>query len=161
MRLLFISLCVVLFPLSGFPVGPGDDAPQLVLSEMKSGESTSLEEFTGKVVYLDFWASWCGPCRKSLPEYERMMKELPGDRFAIIAINLDENRDDAVRFLENHPVSYTVLMDPAGDTASQWQIRAMPSSFLLDTSGRVIRSWAGFKPAHIADIKNEIDLLLN
>jgi thiol-disulfide isomerase/thioredoxin len=123
---------------------------------METGRPVSLENFRGKVVYVDFWASWCGPCRKSLPLYEEMKEEFPSETFEIVAINLDEDRNDAVRFLEKHPVSYTILLDPAGTTASQWQIQAMPTSFLLGADGRVIRSWAGFYPSHMEEIQNEI-----
>jgi peroxiredoxin len=85
-----------------------------------------------------------------------MKEQFSPERFQIVAINLDEDRQDAVRFLEQHPVSYTVLLDPAGTTASQWQMQAMPTSFLLDGEGRVIKSWAGFYPSHLEDIENEI-----
>jgi len=146
----------LLFPLEGFAVGAGDTAPDFELPAMGNELPMSLADFTGRVVYLDFWASWCGPCRKSLPLYEEMKGEFPEDRFEIVAINLDEDRYDAVRFLEKHPVSYTILLDPAGTTASQWQIQAMPSSFLLDGDGQIIKAWAGFTSSHLEEIQNEI-----
>jgi len=127
-----------------------------MLPALESGQAISLADFQGKVIYLDFWASWCGPCRQSLPLYEQMKSEFPAEAFEIVAINLDESRDDAVRFLEDHPVSYTILMDPAGKSANQWQIQAMPTSFLLDSDGRIIRSWAGFNSSHLDEIENEI-----
>lgn len=137
-------------------MGAGDTAPDFELPAMGNELPMSLADFTGRVVYLDFWASWCGPCRKSLPLYEEMKGEFPEDRFEIVAINLDEDRYDAVRFLEKHPVSYTILLDPAGTTASQWQIQAMPSSFLLDGDGQIIKAWAGFTSSHLEEIQNEI-----
>jgi len=137
-------------------VGAGDTAPDFELPAMGNELPMSLADFTGRVVYLDFWASWCGPCRKSLPLYEEMKGEFPEDRFEIVAINLDEDRYDAIRFLEKHPVSYTILLDPAGTTASQWQIQAMPSSFLLDGDGQIIKAWAGFTSSHLEEIQNEI-----
>jgi thiol-disulfide isomerase/thioredoxin len=148
--------CLLPLPSNGFPAAPSEGAHNFSLPGLKTGQEISLEDFRGKVIYLDFWASWCGPCRKSLPLYEEMKKEFPPDRFEIVAINLDEDRNDAVRFLEKHPVSYTILLDPAGTTASQWQIQAMPTSFLLDSDGRAIGSWAGFYPSHLEEIQNEI-----
>lgn len=148
--------CLLLLPSKGFPASSGVDARDFMLPAMEAGQEMSLADFRGKVIYLDFWASWCGPCRKSLPLYEEMKKEFPPERFEIIAINLDEERYDAVRFLEKHPVSYTILLDPAGTTASQWQIQAMPSSFLLDVDGQIIKAWAGFTSSHLEDIQNEI-----
>ncbi len=112
-------------------------------------------------MYVDFWASWCGPCRKSLPLYEEMQASFPANSFRIIAINLDEEREDALHFMESHPVSYTVLLDPEGATASQWQIRVMPSSYLLDTNGVIVKAWAGFELSHIEEIENEIRALLH
>jgi thiol-disulfide isomerase/thioredoxin len=156
-----VMLGALLTPISGFCVEVGDAAPWLTLPELESGKPWTLQETTEKVVYIDFWASWCGPCRKSLPLYEEMRKEFEENQFVIVAINLDEDSVDAVQFLGNHPVSYTVLSDPDGSSANQWQIKAMPTSFLLNKRGVVVRSWAGFKPSHIAEIQNEVRLLLN
>ena len=148
--------CLLLLPAQGLPAAPGKEAPGFRLPALETGQVTSLAEFRGKVIYLDFWASWCGPCRKSLPLYEQMKAEFLPEKFQIVAINLDEERDDAVRFLDKHPVSYTVLLDPDGTVASLWQVQAMPTSFLLDVDGRVVQSWAGFYPSHLEEIKNAI-----
>jgi thiol-disulfide isomerase/thioredoxin len=147
---------LLMLPAKGFPAAPDVSAPDFVLPTITTGQEKSLADFRGKVIYLDFWASWCGPCRKSLPLYEEMKKKFPPDRFEVVAINLDEDRNEAVHFLEKHPVSYTILLDPAGTTASQWQIQAMPTSFLLDDNSRIIKSWAGFYPSHLEEIQNEI-----
>jgi len=162
----FLSALLLLFGLLASPVEvyaaePGDTAPEFALPELGSDRSVALLELRGKVVYLDFWASWCGPCRKSLPLYEKLKADFPADSFLLVAINLDENREDAVRFLEKHPVSYPVLMDPGGSSALAWQIKAMPSSFLLDENGSVVKGWAGFEPSHIEEIRDEINALLD
>jgi len=139
---------------------PGQAPPDFELPALDQDQMVKLSDMTGKVVYIDFWASWCGPCRQSLPLYEEMNKNLPADKFQIIAINLDERREDAIRFLDSHPVSYLVLLDPSGDTARQYQVKAMPSSYLVDTGGSVVKAWAGFTPSHIEEIENEIRSLL-
>lgn len=150
--------------LLGWILTPGpvlaDGAPALSLPELGTGNTVSLAQLQGEVVYVDFWASWCGPCRKSLPLYEQMAQELGETGFRIVAINLDEEREDAERFLAMHPVSYTVLLDPAGESAETWQIKAMPSSFLVDQNGNVARSWSGFKESHLEEIRSEIEALL-
>jgi len=148
--------CLLLLSYDLSALGPGDTATGFELPTLRNGQLMTLADFRGKVIYIDFWASWCGPCRKSLPLYEAMRTEYPQERFEIVAINLDEDREAAVRFLDKNPVSYTVLMDPGGVVASQWQIPAMPSSFLLDQQGWVINAWAGFQPSHLEEIQNEI-----
>jgi len=134
--------------------------PTFELPGLEGGAPVSLEEYRGKVVYLDFWASWCGPCREAMPLYEAMYREIGSDRFEVLAINLDEEPQDALNFIARHPVSYPVLTDPAGSTAKAWGLKVMPTSFLLDSSGRVVREYPGFRSAHMADIRRDIETLL-
>ncbi len=145
------------------------------LPQLDSSGELTLEDFRGKVVYLDFWASWCGPCRKSLPLYETLYQELAaqtqsgqtvtmhsqGGRFTVLAINVDEDLQDAIRFLQQHPVSYPVLLDPQGLAAADWRVKVMPSSFLLDRSGNVVKEYAGFEESHIEEIRHDIQALLD
>ena len=140
--------------------GASDPAPGFSLPLLSENEIISLSELEGKAVYIDFWASWCGPCRQSLPLYEVMNAELPQDKFHLVAINLDESREDALQFLQLHPVSYTVAFDPEGVSASAWNIRAMPSSFLVNPQGEIVKEWIGFQPSHIEEIEDEIRSLI-
>ena len=138
----------------------GQPAPTLVLPRLENGNSVSLSDFKGQVVYVDFWASWCGPCRQSLPLYESLYKRLPARRFQILAINLDEDTKDAKSFLSRHPVSYPVLVDPAGISARTWLVPVMPSSYLADGNGNLAHTYAGFKPSHMEKIEHDIKTLL-
>ena len=101
------------FSLPALATQPGEPAPVLVLPLLNENKDISLSDFEGKIVYVDFWASWCAPCRQSLPLYEALHHRLPSDRFQILAVNLDEDSRDAKRFLDRHPVSYPVLTAPA------------------------------------------------
>lgn len=161
-RLVAPLLAVVLAGSAATLSADGQDpgAPGFSLPEWPGGSTVTSGQLRDHVVYLDFWASWCGPCRESLPIYEQMHREFEAQGVRFVAINLDEERADAERFLARNPVSYTVLLDPDGDTAAAWQIKAMPSSFLLDTDGSVVRSWAGFESDHAEDIRNAILELL-
>ncbi len=138
----------------------GEPAPDLALPLLGDGSEVRLSDYTGKVVYVDFWASWCGPCRQSLPLYESLYQKLASDRFQILAVNLDEQLADAETFLERHPVSYPVLLDPAGDSARDWSLQVMPSSYLVDGQGRLAFIYAGFEISHLEKINDDIETLL-
>jgi len=116
----------------------------------------ALDSLRGKVVLLDFWASWCGPCRQSFPLYEALRKEMPAQDFTLLAINLDDMIDGPKAFLEEHPVGYTSVADPDGDVAKQFGLIGMPSSFVLDRDGIVRARHAGFKPKDIDEVRKEI-----
>ncbi len=159
----FLFQGLITFILGSRAVAAPDAAtvPEFSLPTLAGEGSVSLAQYRGKIVYLDFWASWCGPCRKSLPLYEAMYRDLDTERFAILAISLDEDPKDASDFLEKHPVSYTVLSDPDGATAEAWGLKAMPTSFLLDGSGELVEAYPGFETSHLEVIRNDIETLLD
>jgi thiol-disulfide isomerase/thioredoxin len=136
-------------------------APAFDLPRLDGKGAIALQDLRGLIVYVDFWASWCGPCRQSLPLYEEMYQRLPPGRFRVVAINLDEYREDAEDFLRRYPVTYNIVHDPAGGSAQTWGIKAMPTSFLVDEGGRVVAEWIGFQPSHVQELENEIRALLD
>ena len=120
----------------------------------------ALTSLRGKVVLLDFWASWCGPCRQSFPVYEALRKEMPASDFAVLAVNLDEMIDGPTAFLEEHPVGYTSVADPLGEVARKYGLIGMPSSFVLDRDGIVRARHIGFKPKDLDELRREIRELI-
>lgn len=159
-RMLTAVLLWVGINTSALALDPGEMAPELMLARLGGEHMVSLSEYRGNIVYVDFWASWCGPCRQSLPLYEDLHRSLTDSNFQILAVNLDENRDDANRFLNEHPVSYPVLLDPSGESARRWSVKAMPSSYLVGSDGRLAQIYYGFKPSHMKRIEHDIKILL-
>jgi cytochrome c biogenesis protein CcmG/thiol:disulfide interchange protein DsbE len=104
-----------------------------------------LAAFRGQVVYLDFWASWCVPCRQSFPWMSRLQGELAPDGLVIIAVNVDRERADAERFLREHAAQFHIVFDPEGLLPGKFRVRGMPTSFLIDRSGRVQARHEGFR----------------
>ena len=114
------------------------------------------DSLRGKIVYVDFWASWCGPCRQSFP-WLRTLHERYGDQgLAIVAINLDKDRAVAERFLAKYPAPFRVAFDPAGKTADAFHVQALPSSFLIGRDGRLLEGHAGFDPKYATSIESRI-----
>ena len=135
-------------------------APDVYLDTLDGEGSGSLYEHMGKVVYLDFWASWCGPCRQSLPLLNKLYNKKKDECFEVIAVNLDEDRDAGLEFLDSFPVDYTVLYDPASETPELYNVMGMPTSVLIDREGVVRYIHKGFKPSDMKKIKKEVDKLL-
>ncbi len=155
--LMAMALCL---STSAFAVSAGDSAPNFKLPNLKTGKLESLKKYRGKVVYLDFWASWCGPCRQSLPLLNDLRKELKRKGFEVVAVNLDEETADAKAFLKQFPVSYPVLMDPKGKVPEKYELPGMPTSFLIDKKGRIQHIHIGFKPKDMKNIRKQVIALL-
>lgn len=141
-------------------VSVGDTAPDFLLPTLDGRATGSLSASHGKVRYVDFWASWCPPCLASIPETVALQEDLGGDRFTVIAINLDERIENAARFVDRFSVNYECLSDPQGGTAEAWDLPAMPSSFVVDPEGRVTLVHAGFRPGDMKAIRAHIVELL-
>jgi cytochrome c biogenesis protein CcmG, thiol:disulfide interchange protein DsbE len=104
-----------------------------------------LQHLSGKVILLDFWASWCEPCRDSFPWMAQLQQRLGPQGLVVIAVNLDRDRKLAARFLEQASVEFRIEYDPEGKLAEQFGVVAMPMSFVIDRQGRVRERHAGFR----------------
>jgi peroxiredoxin len=141
---------------TGGATEPGERAPDFRLPSFATGASVGSAQFRGKVVLVDFWASWCSPCRESLPLYNALKKNFPAADFALLAVGLDEDVDDARKFLRAHPIDYPALEDPQGEVAAAFGLKGMPSSYLIDRDGIVRFRHIGFAPHEIATLQREI-----
>jgi len=130
-------------------------ACRVAFAELKTGEAfPDLAGFKlegklpdalkGKVVIVDFWASWCGPCKESFPALNELQKKYSDRGVVIIAVNVDEERADMESFLKEHPVSFAVVRDGGQKLVAKTGIKTMPSSFVLDGDGKVRFSHSGY-----------------
>ena len=106
----------------------------------------ALDSLRGRVVYVDFWASWCEPCRRSFPWLNALNERYSARGLTVVAINLDKDRRAADAFLERFPASFPVAFDPSGKTAEAFGVSVMPSSFLIGPTGTLLSSHPGFDP---------------
>ena len=143
-----------------FGVEQNEMAPDFMLPVLGDESTQSLSASRGKVRYVDFWASWCAPCRVSIPQIIALQEELSGDDFEVIGINVDERIEDALDFLEYYSFNYVNLSDPQGAVAESYELKGMPMSFVVDPEGRVTLTHAGFRRGDMQAIRAHILELL-
>lgn len=129
-------------------------APDFTLPTKDS--SVSLEDLRGKVVLVDFWASWCVPCRESFPWMSEMVGKYGPKGLVIVAINLDKDRALADAFLRKHSSPFVVAFDPSGTTAEAFRVDAMPSSYVIDRSGTIVLTHEGFRSKEAMRVEDRI-----
>ena len=137
----------------------GQAAPPFALPNAK-GDTVALEQLRGKVVYVDFWASWCGPCRRSFPWMNDMQQKYGARGFVIVGVNVDKKRADADKFLVQTPAGFTVVYDESGATPSAWGVKGMPSSYLIDARGNIAYVERGFLDENKAALEQRVNALL-
>jgi len=159
-RILPLLLCAGLAATGvAHAVGVGEAAPSFALAT-STGAPVALDKLRGQVVYVDFWASWCGPCKRSFPWMNELAQRYGASGLAVVAVNVDKKREDADRFLAATPAQFTVVYDAAGTTPAAWAVKGMPSSYLVDRSGRVVMVEQGFRDEQKAGIESRIRELL-
>lgn len=155
------ALLLVAWALPAAAVEAGDRAPALEAPRLgAAGETVSLASLRGRVVYVDFWASWCVPCRVSMPALEALHRRLGARGFVVIGVNKDVAAADAERFLRRVPVSFPLAADPADAAARAFAVKAMPSGYLVDRRGVVRRVHRGFTEETAAELGREVEDLL-
>ena len=121
---------------AGFEARAATPAPDLRADDLKGAPKT-LADFRGRVVLLNFWASWCPPCLREMPSMERLRVKMAGRPLAIVALDSAETADEVNAFLSRMQLGFPVLLDPDGGNTKRWKVFALPTSFLLDAEGRV------------------------
>lgn len=157
MKSLFRSVVAILamaimLPVAGHAATP---APDFTLKS-RSGENVRLEDLRGQVVMLNFWASWCGPCRQEMPLMDELYEQYKDLGFTILAVNVDENREDALRFLDKVPVSYPILYDPESRVSERYEVQAMPTTVMIDRDGNARYLHHGYQAGYEEDYERQI-----
>ncbi len=151
---LFFST-ILLISSGASAVDVGQTAPPFDLPA-DSSSTVSLAQLKGKVVYLDFWASWCGPCRQSFPWMNEMHSKYGAKGLVIVAINVDAMTADAKKFLGETPAKFEIVYDAKGLTPKAFGIKGMPTSYLIDRTGKILSTHAGFNPAKKSEIETAL-----
>ena len=126
----------------------------------RSGKNIKLSELRGDVVMLNFWASWCGPCRQEMPLLEKIHKKYKRLGFTLLGVNVEENSRDAKNYLKDVKVTFPILFDTTQKTSKLFDVSAMPTTILIDRNGNKRYLHKGYKPGYENDYKKEIKKLL-
>ncbi len=141
-------------PKEGYP------APQFSLQDL-GGRQIELSDFRGKVVLLNFWATWCAPCRREIPSLERLYLMRKDEGFEIVAVNTERaSASKVASFVEEYGMSFPILLNPQGDVGSRYRVRAIPTSFLLDKKGVIRWQIVGGREWESSYVLDRIDQLL-
>ncbi|WP_347986844.1 TlpA disulfide reductase family protein [Methylomonas sp. AM2-LC] len=135
-------------------------APNCTLSNLEVSDKYDLQRFKGQVVYVDFWASWCGPCVQSFPYMNTLNRDLKEQGLQVLGVNLDENAEDAKNFVSHTPPQFLVATDTNGTCAKEFGVKAMPSTFLVDRKGMIREIHYGFRPGEANEFRSKVEQLL-
>jgi peroxiredoxin len=158
---LVATLCALVAASPTFAdVTVGREAPNCSLT-LPDGSLLSLQNYRGKIVYLDFWASWCAPCQISFRFMNDLQNASAKDGLQVVAVNMDEVPADEQRFLASHPAGFTVAADSEAHCAKALKVETMPSSFVIDRQGRIRVEHRGFRAGDVSALREQIEHLLS
>jgi len=139
MRKLLLAITALLtVQLSVAKLSVGDDVYLPELVSMETGEAVDLSQYKGKVLFVEFWASWCVTCAKSFPVYNELHKDLDSDKFMMISINTDKKEKDAEKFLKDTPANFLVVRDTQKTAVKTYEPKGYPVGYIVDKSGKIV-----------------------
>lgn len=141
-------------------VAPGERAPEITGTSMDGGKPLKLSKLRGKIVYLDFWATWCAPCRALLPELAKMRSELAPKGFEVLGINLDTEPELAAKLLRDAGARYPNLREVDEDMLRAYAMKGMPAAYIIDRKGVVRAVHEGFRVSQFTAMRAEVEKLL-
>jgi len=154
LRIAVLLTAAALSP-AAFPLAPGDKAPACKALALADGSTLDPADYRGQVLYLDFWASWCPPCRESFPFMNALDAELRDKGLRIVAISVDKTADEARHFLERYPARFTLGLDVKAACPAAFALPGMPTSYLIDRSGVIRAVHAGFRSDDAEEIRRQ------
>ncbi|MGZ8163124.1 MAG: TlpA family protein disulfide reductase [Methylobacter sp.] len=158
---LFCAALALITPIQAiFAVEVGSKSPDCALTLINDTQRYELQQFHGRVLYVDFWASWCPPCAKSFPFMNDLHRDLKDSGLQVIGVNLDQAPEDAKTFLAKYPANFTVAADANEKCARDFDVKAMPSSYLVDRNGIIRKVHFGFRPGEAKELRALAEQLL-
>ena len=159
----YLHLCMgvfFLFSLDCSAAERGDIAPDFTLPSLLQNSPVALSDYRGRIVLLDFWSTWCLPCRESLPELSKLRNEFSQESFELISIDIDARPDDAKKFLMTVNFTHPMVMDPQAASAALYGLTILPTAFLINRDGVIEKVHQNLKLGDLDQLKKEISMLI-
>ncbi len=152
-------VALLLIALQASAISESGPAPDFTLKS-NSGQNVKLSELRGQVVMINFWASWCGPCRQEMPLLNQLYQRYEPMGFTLLGVNVEEDSAAADKVLREIPVNFPVLYDNKNQVSESYQVRAMPSTILIDRDGKVRYLHKGYKPGYEEEYQKQVRELI-
>jgi len=153
------ALTAIVAASAAFAADSGGPAPAFTLTSLAGGQTT-LSQYKGQVVLVNFWATWCGPCQQEMPLLDQMYKKYKPAGFTLIGVNVDKEEPAVKELLARKPVSFPVLLDPANQVSKAYHVDEMPSSVIIDRKGDIRYVHRGYRPGDENDYQDRIRQLI-
>jgi peroxiredoxin len=155
------AFALVTLPRTPPPLGRGSEAPAWSLPRLEGGDPLSLDSLRGRVVLLNFWATWCKPCEEEMPAMARLHRALGPRGLELVAVSVDDGRQEVVDFQERLALPFPILLDPEKRAARSYQTFRFPETFLIDREGVIVERYVGPKdwdaPAYVERLQRLLD----
>lgn len=158
-RSLLLAVAAALLASTAGALKPGDTPPPIDLPDL-NGNKVDLDQLVGKVVLVDFWASWCGPCRQEMPVLEAIHRKYADQGLVIIGVNIDNRAKKMNDFLERASVTFRIVHDPKVGVASRYELATMPSSYFIGRDGKLRYIHEGFRKKDAPELEARVQTLL-
>ncbi len=152
-------MAVLLISSSAAALSIGDEPPPVVMRDT-TGAELDLRSLDGKVILVDFWASWCGPCRREMPFLQKLHERYARDGLVVVGVSIDKSTKKMNKFLRSTPVTFRIVHDPEVEVASKYELETVPSSYLIGRDGRIRSVHEGFEEDDAATLEAHVKRLL-